>query len=107
MSSEENQVPRKSKGVIAKAITRAGKAVARLLAQADKSHAENDNSVRSEIRVGTEVSLSADSHRHGGGGGVLKAGETGVVVALEGATKVRYLSVIMIQPELHCRMDSM
>ncbi len=72
-SSEENQVPRKSKDVIAKAITRAGKAISRLLTQADKSHAENDNSVRTEIRVGTEVSLSADSHRHGGGGGVLKA----------------------------------
>jgi hypothetical protein len=75
--------------VIGKAIKSASKAVDRLLALTEKSESKLENSARSEICVGTTVSLSADSHRHGGGGGVLKAGETGVVVALESNNKAR------------------
>jgi hypothetical protein len=88
MSSEENKKPKKEKDVIGKAIRSAGKTVDRLLALKEKSE-KNEDAVRSEISVGTTVSLSADSHRHGGGGGVLNGVETGVVVALEPNNKAR------------------
>ncbi len=89
MSSEGTKKTKKGKDVIGKAIISAGKTVDRLLALSDKADSKNEESARSEISVGTTVSLSADSHRHGGGGGVLKAGETGVVIGLEPNNKAK------------------
>ena len=88
MSADEAKKPI-NKNVISKAISAAKKKVETLLSKKERSQAQLDDSVRPEIMVGTTVSLSADSHRHGGGGGVLAAGETGIVVALEGNYKAR------------------
>ena len=90
MASESTKKTKKEKDVIGKAIRSAGKTVDRILSLTEKSERKIEDSVRSEISVGTTVSLSADAHRHGGGGGVLKEGETGVVVALETNNKARF-----------------
>jgi hypothetical protein len=89
MTSELPRKKNKEKDVIGKAIKSASKTVERLLVLTEKSERKKEDSVRSEISVGTTVSLSADAYRHGGGGGVLKEGETGVVVALEPNNKAR------------------
>ena len=76
--------------LIAKAILSAGKNVETLLKKNEKEQAQHTDSVRPEICVGAVVGLKADAHRHGSGGGVLVAGETGVVISLEGITKARF-----------------